>query len=396
MCLRHYCDEMRTNSHISHIFLGFSSVSLGADYTLMLKQDGTVWATGANTFGQLGIDIITRDVVTNFVRVWPGEAKAVAAGGSHSMVLKKDGSVWCTGGNAYGQFGDGSTINSDKFGSVIHGYAKGVAAGAQHSFVVMKDGSVWATGCNARGQLGDGSTVDRSEFVEVIADSAETVSAGDEHSMVLMQDGSVRVSGDNEYGQLGDESTDFQDSFLEVLTSGVTAVSAGSQHSMVLKQDGSVWVTGDNAYGQLGDGLARSRHSFAQVISSGGKAIAAGYDHSIVLKQDGSVWVTGRNNYGQLGIGAMATSFTSTFRQVISTGTKAVAAGDYHSMVLKDDGSLWGTGANLYGQLGDGSKISKNTYTRVSQSGNAMWENSKDSSGRFQLAAIACKHALID
>ena len=37
-------------------------------------------------------------------------------------------------------------------------------------------------------------------------------------------------------------------------------------------------------------------------------------------------------------------------------------------MVLKDDDILWATGSNLYGQLGDGSKISKDAYVRLSLS----------------------------
>ena len=51
--------------------------------------------------------------------------------------------------------------------------------------------------------------------------------------------------------------------------------------------------------------------------------------------------------------------------EVFSNGVQAVAAGDWHSMVLKDDDSLWGTGRNLHGQLGDGSTIAQNKYVRI-------------------------------
>ena len=51
--------------------------------------------------------------------------------------------------------------------------------------------------------------------------------------------------------------------------------------------------------------------------------------------------------------------------EVISGGGRTMAAGDWHSMVLMHDGSLWATGANNYGQLGDGSTIDKNTFERV-------------------------------
>ena len=67
-------------------------------------------------------------------------------------------------------------------------------------------------------------------------------------------------------------------------------------------------------------------------------ALALGDRHSILLKQDGSVQTTGYNAFGQLGDGSKIDR--SSFIQVISSGVKAVAAGTSHSMVLKQDGRL--------------------------------------------------------
>ena len=134
------------------------------------------------------------------------------------------------------------------------------------------------------------------------------------------------------------------------------------------------WTTGDNEFGQLGDGTASFKSSFVLVISSGAEAIATGYDHSMVLKQDGSVWATGRNTFGQLGnIYNGPINFWGTFVQVISSGVQGVAAGGWHSMIIKHDGSLWATGANIYGQLGDGSTIDRSTYVRVLSPRDGAW-----------------------
>ena len=65
-------------------------------------------------------------------------------------------------------------------------------------------------------------------------------------------------------------------------------------------------------------------------------------------------------------------SISRVFMQVISSGAQAVAAGNWHSMVLKLDGSFWGTGANLYGQLGDGSTVGTNTFVQVAPSYDGM------------------------
>ena len=79
--------------------------------------------------------------------------------------------------------------------------------------------------------------------------------------------------------------------------------------------------------------------------------------HSIILKQDGSVWSTGFNEDGQLGDGSIIDKVK--FTHVFSGDAKAVAAGNDHSLVLKRDGSVWTTGQNVHGQLGDGSKENK-------------------------------------
>ena len=83
----------------------------------------------------------------------------------------------------------------------------------------------------------------------------------------------------------------------------------------------------------------------------------------MITKTDGSVWATGKNKFGQLGDGS--TKDRHSFAQVIPSGVKAVATGDSHSMVLKQDGSVWATGKNDNGQLGDGSTTESNSFTQI-------------------------------
>jgi hypothetical protein len=109
---------------------------------------------------------------------------------------------------------------------------------------------------------------------------------------------------------------------------------------------------GVNWYGQLGDGTTIQRNSPVEMLSSGVQAVAAGGYHDLILKTDGSLWTVGQNMYGQLGDG------TQTQRnfpvQILAGGVQAVSAGFEHSLILKTDGSLWAMGYNGYGQLGDG------------------------------------------
>lgn len=250
------------------------------------------------------------------MQVLSGDAVAVAAGCDHSMVLKQDGSVWATGRNDHGQLGDGTTSPKSSFVQVVSGGATAVAAGGQHSLVLKQYGSVWSTGSNSYGQLGSNLLVDGSAvFSKVIKSGVQAVAAGALHSVVVRRDGSVWTAGQNLYGQLGDGSTTAKSTFINViatgvLTIGVQAVAAGASHSMILKYDGTVWVTGNNMNGQLGDRSIDDRSNFA-VVYSGVKAIAGGFGHSMLLAEDDSVLTAGWNLYGQLGDGSITS--TSSF-----------------------------------------------------------------------------------
>ena len=79
------------------------------------------------------------------------------------------------------------------------------------------------------------------------------------------------------------------------------------------------------------------------------KAVSAGRFHSLVLLQDTSVWVTGSNAYGQLG--DESTTNRLSFMPVGLSGASCVVAGRDYSIVLKHDGSVWATGRNQHGHL---------------------------------------------
>ena len=98
------------------------------------------------------------------------------------MMLKQDGSVWATGYNVHGQIGDGSTRNCNIFEKVIENGVWSIAAGAFHSMAIKRDGSIWATGSNQHGQFGDGTTISQENFVRLAQ-----FDIGAEHDTNLMR-----------------------------------------------------------------------------------------------------------------------------------------------------------------------------------------------------------------
>jgi len=154
---------------------------------------------------------------------------------------------------------------------------------------------------------------------------------------------------------------------LQALNSGaqpVTKIAAGYNHSLFLKSDGSLWAMGDNKdlfgnnCGQLGDGTYNNTNLPELIVISNVTAIAAGYYHSLFIKSDGSLWAMGDNAYGQLGDGTY--NNTNLPELIVASNVTAVAAGAYFSLFLKGDGSLWAMGDNYYGQLGDGTTNNDN------------------------------------
>jgi alpha-tubulin suppressor-like RCC1 family protein len=235
-----------------------------------------------------------------------------------------------------------------------------MTCGENHSLVLLSDGSVWAAGNNIYGQLGDGTTIDKSTWNSVISSGVTQVAVGHYHSLALKSDGSVWATGYNPYGQMGDGTRARCNSWKSVISSGVTQVTAGGFHSLALKSDGSVLATGANGNGQLGDGATTDKTTWTSVMPAGGDTIQvlAGFRYSFALKSDGSVWATGNNRSGQLGNGT--TTNQSTWAPVSVSSVIQVAVGYSHSLALKSDGTLWKTGTNTFGQLGqegDGSLV---------------------------------------
>ncbi|HEX8434865.1 RCC1 repeat-containing protein [Archangium sp.] len=92
--------------------------------------------------------------------------------------------------------------------------------------------------------------------------------------------------------------------------------------------------------------------------------VAVGDTHTVVLKEDGTVWTSGHNSQGQLGDGTTTNYSVPVQVQGLSHVT-AIAAGWVHSVALKDDGTVWAWGRNNWGGLGDGTTTDRYVPVQV-------------------------------
>ena len=284
----------------------------------------------------------------------------VCAGDDHTVALKGDGTVWAWGYNGSGQLGDGTRDKSAVPVKVANiSGIKAIASGLDHTIALKEDGTVWAWGDNYYGQLGDGTTIYSNIPVKVAGMSGvKSIYAGGDRNIVIKEDGTVWAWGDNRDGRLGDGTNENSKTPIKIngLT-GVTEISVGLCHTVAVKEDGTVWAWGLNSYGQFGDGIYNGYSMVPKQITgiSGVKAVAAGGVHTLLLKEDGTVWASGDNPYGQLGNGTKSYSCTPIQVVGIDGGVKEIAAGEIFSVALKEDGTVWTWGADDYGQLCNGS-----------------------------------------
>jgi alpha-tubulin suppressor-like RCC1 family protein len=296
-----------TNRPVQMVASNIIAIAAGGGHSLFLKSNGSLWAIGWNAYGQLGDGTTDNgNYETNQPeQIVASNVTAVAAGLNHSLFLMSNGSLWAMGDNSSGQLGDSTTDNgnyeTNRPEQIVPSGVTAIAAGYRHSLFLKNDGSLWAMGNNAYGQLGNGTYNNTNQPVQIVASNVTAIAAGDQHSLFLMSNGSLWAMGNNQAGQLGDPTVGATNSPDLIVASNVTATAAGSAHSLVLMSNGSLWVMGNNHYGQLGNGSYNNTNRPVQIMASGVTAIAAGYGHSLFIKSDGSLWGMGDNLNGQLG-----------------------------------------------------------------------------------------------
>ncbi|MEO6832630.1 MAG: T9SS type A sorting domain-containing protein [Chitinophagaceae bacterium] len=339
---------------------GIISIAAGGLHSLFLKSDGSAWACGSNINGQLGDGTTAGKSIA--VKVL-SDITAIAAGNTYSLFLKNDGSVWGCGMNAFGQLCKGVPtgywvnipVQVTGLSNIV-----AIAAGLSHSIFLKGDGTVWACGANTSGQLGNGTTISNDTLVQVSGLSGITaIAAGSGHSLFLKNDGSVWACGDNTYGELGDGTTIERNTPIQVSgLSGITAIAAGGvAFSLFLKSDGSFWACGRNNNGQLGDGTIIDRLIPVEVAPCSNVGIEAvnnrfsGFtvspnpaNNNLVLKAPSGIPSAGRTP-GQFVIKIYNTIGQQVYQsssQSLQVDVSSLSSGVYYVQLFDGEKQNWG------------------------------------------------------
>lgn len=330
-------------------------ISVGGSHTISLRANGTVWTWGQNNYGQLGTnDTVARD---NPVQVqFDGNVriKMVSAGKDYSLALDTDGNVWGWGRNTYyeiDQVSQTKVLKPRKFSKV--GNIIKITAGINTSVLLAEDGSIYTYGLNSDGQAGTGDYTARvANKANYDMQNVIDISAGAAHVMALKSDGTVWVTGSNRYGQLGinDKFVSQVARYQKVeLPETIAYIHSGENSCFAISNTGKVYAWGANYYGQLGLKDKENRYTPEQVEElSNIREISSGINHTIARDGNGFIYVTGTNKQGELGIGNNDAKVI--FERVNSiSGIMDISAGENYTVVALKDGSAWAWGDYNHG-----------------------------------------------
>lgn len=333
----------------------FASLGKGssANHCAGIKEDGTLWAWGANDSGQLGLGHTLPMREPTQVGT-DNDWAEVVIGKDFTIARKTNGSLWVWGNNQFGQLGIGSFVNQRSPAAIPVGLGwKAIAAGSNHVLAIHADDTLWAWGRNDSLQLGLHSGITTRNTPILISGAAlKTIAAGDSHSLGIRNDGSLWGWGNNGQGQLGVATGSGPLPITQIGNdTDWSAIAAGATHTLAIKGVGTLWATGLNEQGQLGLGDTTNRSAFTQVGTGGSwSKMAAGARHSLAMQRNGSLWNWGDNRSGQLASGSTFT-FSSPTRVGVDSDWAGVASGANHTLVLKANGTLWVAGVPAEGQM---------------------------------------------
>jgi alpha-tubulin suppressor-like RCC1 family protein len=313
-------------SRIPGSLLPYNSVAAGSSHSVAIRRDGSIVCWGNNDQRQCEVPSGLASVV------------GIAAGEAHTVALEGNGRVVCWGSSLYG-IGTPPTGLDD----VIC-----VASGQFHAMALTASGRIACWGRSSEGQCevpgGMGRVIQISasgmrsmaladtgiargwgldvygenEIPPEIAD-VQQIAAGRYHTALLRSGGVISCVGSNDMGE-GDVPPG--------VSGTVRRVVAGAFHTVAVQLDGHVVCWGDNSFGQCD--VPAQLSSIEQV--------SAGWYHTCALDAAGKVTCWGANFSGQ----SRPPRSMSKARQI--------AAGEYHSALLRPDGLVECSGFNDWGQ----------------------------------------------
>jgi alpha-tubulin suppressor-like RCC1 family protein len=326
------------------------------DLALAIKSDGTLWAWGdpnqANDLTSTG----TAGGVFNQLGVGSSWVSVAVAGWGTGYAIRNDGSLFTWGDNTFGQTGlNNANANQSVLTQIGTNSWNMISAGTGHVLAIRSDGTLWSWGNNNYGQIGLSNTNNYSSPVQIGTSSWSAVYAGVISSFAIRIDGTLWAWGYNGGGILGDNTVVNKSAPVQIGTSSWGFISSvGNGHTAGIDVAGRLFAWGNNSNGELGDNTVVNKSSPVLVGSTfSWVAVATTLYTTTAIRTDGTMWSVGSGSTGLIGNNTTG-NYSSPVQIGAGTSWKYVigSGSNYAQLALSSNGALYGWGSGSYGALG--------------------------------------------
>ena len=298
----------------------WSKFSTSSNFSSAVNDDNELFIWGDNTGGlgggQLGLnDIISRSSPTQV----PGTNWNVTFGSYRSSFgTKTDGTLWAWGNNTFGQLGLNQVYDPGNYSNTANVSSPTQIPGTNwsnnvkqlrstnYAHLSMKtDGTLWTWGNNNYGQMGQNNLIYRSSPVQIPGTNWNSCTVLQYNGLATKTDGTLWAWGNNSDGALGQNQAYAQLAAVSSPTQipGTTWSSVTSSYRALFafKTDGTLWVWGRNYRGVLGISQPENFRLSSPVQLPGTWSNVKGHGDSVLAtKTDGTLWAWGQNQVGEL------------------------------------------------------------------------------------------------
>ena len=347
-----------------------------------IMENGDIWVMGENSSGQLGVgDFDYKYLPVKLEKDKDGDKlpvmKKIKSNGTSTYFLSQNGEIYVCGANGYGRLGVGGTDSQPtimKIPALEDIVIKDITYDSFYgnTYYITNNGEVYVSGWNYNGELGVGNTEHQYTATRITALDGvviENVIVLGSSIYYISENGDIYVSGKNNYGKLGIGTTTNQTTVTKLTALEGVKIKNIQIHSdsiYYISENGDVYVSGRNNYGQLGIGSTTDQTTAIKLPALEGiiiKNIVAEQNSIYYISENGEVYVSGKNDYGQLGIGTTANQTTAVKINELEGNviTEIISGGEY-VFYLTQEGKVYVSGWNYYGNLG------------IEEGAGSMWE----------------------
>lgn len=421
----------------------FCKISIGRQNTLAIDKNGKLWAWGSNDAGQLGDGSKTDRYTPVAVCVTGKTFCQIEAGFNFGIAMDKDNKFWSWGADDVGQLGIGGSYNKNSpislqatnktfclpyNGTYFQGLAIAknnvlwywgdsqiyyprphrspksvvnycniqycqVAANNDGIIALDQSGRIWGWGATSYGQVGHFNYSDGPQYTVTNVATFCKIAMGPGVSYGIDYNGKLWSWGGNYYGQLGQNlSPDYANRSIPSPISGnaktFCQITGAGFNGVAIDHRGKVWCWGQNYYGNLGDNSTTIRLTPVSIVETTTKTfckISSGGSHNLAIDKNGKLWGWGTSYNGEL---AQSSNIAYSTPVAIGGSTKTfckITAGLYFSGGIDKNGKVWTWGSNAYGQLGDGTTITKYTPTAIAGTNKTFCEIKTSDNSMFAI-----------